>query len=224
MKKKSVVLLSGGLDSTTVLYSTIRRGDEVSVLTVHYGQLHHKEIEFARKTTARLRLRHEVVHFNLPWKGSALLDAAIDVPKNRTSLAMGQGIPVTYVPARNTVFLALAASFAETLGAQNLVIGANALDYSGYPDCRPAFLQSMAETLRLGTKFGEEGGRFEVDAPLVNLSKKEIILMGAGLQVPFELTWSCYRGESQPCQQCDSCLLRAKGFAEAGLHDPSREL
>jgi len=216
----AVVLLSGGLDSTTALYETLRCGKTVSALTVDYGQLHHKEIEYAKRTAASLKLRHEIVRFSLPWKGSALLDASVMIPQNRPESAMGLGIPATYVPARNTIFLALAASYAEAAGAAEIVIGANALDYSGYPDCRPAYLKSMAQALTLGTKFGDEGGTMVISAPLVELSKKEIVELGARLGVPFEHTWSCYKGKEQPCGRCDSCLLRAKGFKEAGLTDP----
>ncbi len=218
---RSVVLLSGGLDSTTALYETLGRGRTVFALTVNYGQLHHKEIEYAKRTALSLKVRHEFVSFSLPWKGSALLDAAVAIPQNRPDSARGHGIPATYVPARNTIFLALAASFAEAAGAAEIVIGANALDYSGYPDCRPAYLHAMAQTLTLGTKFGDEGGAFTISAPLVQLSKREIVQLGMRLGVPFENTWSCYKGEDRPCGRCDSCILRAKGFNEAGLTDPA---
>jgi len=221
MAKKAVVLLSGGLDSLTALYVALRDGYQAAALTLDYGQLHQREISFARVNAEALAIPHEVVHFGLPWKGSSLLDASIPVPSGRTLESMNSAIPSTYVPARNTVFLALAASYAETLKAEAVFIGANALDYSGYPDCRPDFFNAMQTALNLGTKTGIEGLILTLQTPLLHLTKAEIIKLGLSLGVPFERTWSCYRGDAQPCRSCDACLLRAKGFSEAGVQDPA---
>lgn len=218
--KKAVVLLSGGLDSTTALYVARRDGYEVFALTLDYGQLHQREILFARQTAAALAVPHELVAFSLPWKGSALLDENIPVPQGREFSDMQSEIPSTYVPARNTIFLAMAASYAETCGAQAVFIGANALDYSGYPDCRPAFFDAMQKALNLGTKAGVEGRMLELKTPLIDLSKADIVKLGQLLGVPFERTWSCYRGDEAPCGTCDACLLRAKGFKASHLTDP----
>jgi 7-cyano-7-deazaguanine synthase len=156
----------------------------------------------------------------MPWGGSALVNDAIQIPQGRSEQEMTKEIPATYVPARNTIFLALAASCAEALKADFILIGANAVDYSGYPDCRPEYFKSFSETLRLGTKAGVTGKKIEILAPLVSMSKKEIIQLGTSLGVPYEQTWSCYFGQKEPCLQCDSCLLRARGFQEAGVKDP----
>ena len=219
MKAKAVALLSGGLDSTTALYAALRQGCDVTALTVYYGQRHHKEIEFAKETALHLRLPHFVVPLAMPWKGSALLDAQIPMPLGRDETAMAAAIPSTYVPARNSVFLSLAASCAEAVGAGSILIGANILDYSGYPDCRPEYFAAFEATLQLGTKAGAEGHGIKIDAPLLYLNKKEIVQLGKKLGVPFERTWSCYQGGEIPCGLCDSCLLRAKGFQEAGIFD-----
>lgn len=221
MAKKAVVLLSGGLDSLTALYVALRDGYQVSALTLDYGQLHQREIACARTNAEALAIPHQVVHFGLPWKGSSLLDEAIPVPRGRTLESMNSAIPSTYVPARNTIFLALAASYAETLRAEAVFIGANALDYSGYPDCRPDFFKAMQAALNLGTKSGIEGLVLTLQTPLLNMTKAEIIKLGQSLGVPFDRTWSCYQGGEQPCGTCDACLLRAKGFQEAGIVDSS---
>jgi len=221
MKKRSVVLLSGGLDSTTSLYVSLRDGYETAALTLDYGQLHQREIGFAKMHTAQLGIAHKIVNFELPWKGSSLLDSSIPIPANRKPVRNASQIPSTYVPARNSIFLTLAASYAETLQANAVFIGANALDYSGYPDCRPDFLRSMENTLNLGTKRGVEGFHLSLEAPLLSLSKAEIIKLGYSLNVPFDITWSCYRGSDRPCGDCDSCVLRAKGFLEANIADPA---
>ena len=220
MNQKAVVLLSGGLDSTTALYVALRDAYQVSALTLDYGQLHKKEIECARQNAESLALTHEIVRFALPWKGSALLDDKIPMPVGRTVELMQASIPVTYVPARNTIFLSFAASYAETIGASAIFIGANALDYSGYPDCRPDYFTAFQKTLDLGTKSGIEGKKMIIAAPLIHLTKREIVLLGESLGVPFERTWSCYQGQAVPCSVCDSCRLRAKGFQEAGFKDP----
>lgn len=220
MIEKAVCLLSGGLDSTTCLYDAGRKGLEVHALTISYGQLHEKEIECARQITTGLGIPHHVISVSMPWKGSALLDSAIPLPIGRQESEMGKEIPATYVPARNSIFLSFAASWAEVLGAGAIFFGANIQDYSGYPDCRPGYLQGFSELIRLGTKQGSEGKTIRIEAPLLKLSKKEIVLLGKILGVPFQKTWSCYLGKDMPCGECDSCVLRAKGFREAGLEDP----
>ncbi len=220
MSPKAICLLSGGLDSATTLYAAKAKGYEVRALTIHYGQLHERELECAKKLAQGVAIEHQVMALSLPWKGSALLDASIPVPTGRSDQEMAHGIPVTYVPARNTIFLAVAASYAEASGSAILLIGANILDYSGYPDCRPEYFKSLEETLRLGTKAGAEGRRLSIEAPLLKLSKKEIIEWGMRLGVPYDKTWSCYQGQKAPCGACDACQLRAKGFREAGHEDP----
>ncbi len=218
--KRSVCLFSGGLDSTTALYIARQQGFETAALTLHYGQLHEKEIQSAKQIAMGLGIEHRVLSISLPWKGSALLDSSIPVPVKRDEREMAGEIPSTYVPARNTIFLSFAASYAEVLGAEAIFIGANALDYSGYPDCRPDYFEAFAETLKHGTKAGVEGKAIRIEAPLLKLSKKEIIEWGMKLKVPYEMTWSCYEGHEIPCGECDSCKLRAKGFREAGAKDP----
>ena len=219
--KKAVCLFSGGLDSTTALYSARESGYEPAALTIHYGQLHHKEIEFAKLTAKKLSIQHYVVPITMPWGGSSLLDRDILMPKGRAAAEMEKNIPNTYVPARNSIFLALAVSCAETVSASAVFIGANALDYSGYPDCRPEFFKSFEDVISKGTKAGVQGVKIEIKAPLLYLSKREIVELGKTLGVPYEDTWSCYQGGEKPCGVCDSCLLRAKGFQEAGLKDPA---
>lgn len=217
---KAIILLSGGLDSTTSLYVARRSGREPICLSIHYGQLHERELEAAKKIAGSLKLEHWTIPLSLPWGGSALTDSRLSVPKGRNEKEMTKEIPVTYVPARNSIFLSLAASLAEVKGAEEIYFGANALDYSGYPDCRPAFLKTFEELILRGTKAGTEGRRIRIVAPLLRLSKGEIVRLGQELGVPFEWTWSCYEGKEFPCGECDSCLLRAKGFREAGIEDP----
>ncbi len=217
---KAVCLLSGGLDSATALYAVLAQGYAVTALTVYYGQRHERELQSARALAAYLNLKHHVLEVPLPWKGSALLDASQAIPEDRPAETMSAGIPATYVPARNTILLSLAASLAETEGAEALVIGANILDYSGYPDCRPEYFEAFEKMITLGTKAGSEGKAFKILAPLVRLSKKQIIEWGMEMGVPYEKTWSCYQGGEQACGRCDSCLLRARGFEQAGLPDP----
>ncbi len=222
MTKTAICLLSGGLDSATSMYSAISQGYQVHALTIDYGQSHSREIECAKELSKRAgALSHFVTRISLPWGGSALLDSAISIPTGRKESEMAKEIPVTYVPARNTIFLSLAGSFAEAKGAGAIFIGANALDYSGYPDCRPDYLNAFERALELGTKCGTEGRKIKIEAPLLRLSKKEIVQLGGKLGVPLELTWSCYKGGKVPCGACDSCLLRAKGFLEAGVFDPA---
>ncbi|MBI3306913.1 MAG: 7-cyano-7-deazaguanine synthase QueC [Candidatus Omnitrophica bacterium] len=218
--KSAVCLLSGGLDSTTALYYAKQEGYRVHALTIHYGQLHDKEIESARQIAAELNIPHEIISISMPWKGSALLDSNIPVPTGRKESEMTKEIPSTYVPARNSIFLSFAASWAEVLGAKAIFFGANIQDYSGYPDCRPEYLQAFRELVRLGTKRGDEGKAIRIETPLLQLSKKEIVLLGQSLNVPFQKTWSCYQGKNTPCGECDSCVLRAKGFREAEIEDP----
>lgn len=220
-----MVLLSGGLDSTTCLAFAKKAGYEPYALTLSYGQRHAAELAAARRVARAYRVRKHLV-LDVPltaFGGSALTDKKIKVPKSRSLKAMGRGIPSTYVPARNTVFLSMALAWAETLGAGDLFIGVNALDYSGYPDCRPEFIRSFEKLAKLATKKGVEGrGRFKVHTPLLRLSKAGIVRLGKKLGVDFSLTHSCYdpKKGGRPCGRCDSCLLRAKGFHEAGVPDP----
>jgi 7-cyano-7-deazaguanine synthase len=222
---RAVVLLSGGLDSTTTLAVATARGFEVFALTVDYGQRHRAELERAAEVARALGVAgHRTVRLDLRAVGGSALTADIAVPKDRTDEAIGRGIPVTYVPARNTVLLGLALGYAETVGAFDLFIGANVLDYSGYPDCRPEFLEAFEKLANLATKAGVEGaGRFRVHAPLLKLTKAEIIREGVRLGVDYAKTLSCYDPDEQgrACGRCDSCLLRKKGFAEAGVPDPT---
>jgi 7-cyano-7-deazaguanine synthase len=218
---RAVVLLSGGLDSATALAVARARGDECHTLAFDYGQRHHAELAAARRVSAALgaashrELRLPIGEFG----GSALTDMSIAVPEHG-----GAGIPVTYVPARNTVFLSLALALAEVLAADKIVIGINAIDYSGYPDCRPEYLAAFQTLARLATKRGVEGGEIAVDAPLVTLSKADIVRRGTALGVDYSLTVSCYQadGEGHACGRCDSCRLRREGFETAGVPDPTR--
>ncbi len=222
---RAVVLLSGGLDSATTLAEAIARGFEAHALTVRYGQRHEVELESAVAIARALgAASHREASVDLAFTGgSALTDPSIPVPKSREDGAIGAGIPSTYVPARNTVLLSLALAWAEVLGARDLFIGANSVDYSGYPDCRPAFLEAFEALARLATKAGVEGERFSVHAPLLRLTKGEIVRRALDLRVDLSLTWSCYdpRPGPAPCGLCDACLLRARGFREAGLRDPA---
>ncbi len=225
--RRAVVLLSGGLDSATVLAVARRDGFAPCALSVDYGQRHRVELEAARRVARALGAeRHLVVPLDLgPIGGSALTDPGIDVPKGRDTAEIGAGIPVTYVPARNTVLLALALAWAETLDAFDLFVGVNAIDYSGYPDCRPAFLEAFERLANVATAAGVEGrGRFRVHAPLLRMTKAEIVRLGTDLGVDYSLTVSCYDpdDEGRACGACDACLLRRRGFAEAGLPDPTR--
>ena len=219
--RRAVVLLSGGLDSATVLALAREQGFEVYALSVHYGQRHSAELAAAARIAAALGAReHRVVGVDLAGiGGSALTDPTLDVP-----IAPTTGIPITYVPARNTLMLALALGWAEVLGAESIFIGVNAVDYSGYPDCRPEFIAAFTEVARLGTRAGSEGAALRLEAPLVNLSKAAIIREGRRLGVDYALTVSCYQAdaEGRACGQCDSCRLRREGFVAAGVPDPTR--
>lgn len=222
---RAVVLLSGGLDSATTLAVARAQGFLVHALSVDYGQRHRVELDCARRVAVALgAVHHTVVQVDLRAIGGSALTADVDVPKDRTLEAIGHGIPITYVPARNTVLLALALGLAETVEAFDLFLGANVLDYSGYPDCRPEYLEQFERLANLATKAAVEGqGRYRVHAPLVRLSKAEIIRRGTELGVDFSLTLSCYDpdGQGRACGRCDSCQLRRKGFLEAGLPDPT---
>jgi len=216
----AVILLSGGLDSATTLALAREQDYDCHALSLDYGQRHSAELAAARRIAAAMGVReHKVIHLGLDAVGgSALTDTRIDVPDTP-----GEGIPVTYVPARNTVFLALALGWAEVLGAWDLFIGVNAVDYSGYPDCRPEFIAAFENLARLATKGGVEGGEYHIHAPLIHMSKAEIIREGARLGVDYALTVSCYSADAQgrACGICDSCRLRAAGFREAGITDPT---
>jgi 7-cyano-7-deazaguanine synthase len=219
----AVVLLSGGLDSYTAAAVLQRDGFDVCALTVVYGQRHAREIESARAVARALNVRqHLEVRADLAAIGGSALTADTPVPKDRTLDAAV--IPSTYVPARNTVFLSLALAWAEVLEARDIAIGANALDYSGYPDCRPEYLEAFERLAGLATRAGIEGGRFRIHAPLLHMSKAEIVRTGLSLGLDYGLTHSCYDPDpaGRPCRRCDSCVLRAKGFAEAGVDDPLR--
>jgi len=213
MKNRSaVVLLSGGLDSATALYFAQAKGYACHCLIFDYGQLHKKEINCAVNLAKASSSTYRILKIDFPWKGSALLDKKIKVPDK-----IRKGIPVTYVPARNIIFLSFALSFAETIQAGAIFIGAHAQDYSGYPDCRPEFFKAFVKMARAGTSGAK---RIKILAPLLNKKKAQIIKLGQELDVPYKLTWSCYRGRKLPCGKCDSCYYRAKGFKEAGLVDP----
>ena len=219
----AVVLASGGLDSTVTAAVAKHEGWDLYLLTVVYGQRHQIEASCAKQIAAWIGAKdHKVVSLDLSAFGGSALVGDGTIPKNRSEQDRGKGIPVTYVPARNTVMLALAVGFAETVRAGSIFIGANILDYSGYPDCRPEFLQAFQEVARLGTKMGVEGHAIEIKAPLLHLSKAEIIQRGLDLGVPFESTHSCYDPDEHgvACGQCDSCLIRLEGFKQAGLKDP----
>jgi 7-cyano-7-deazaguanine synthase len=219
---KAVILLSGGLDSSTILYQAKVDGCECHAISFDYQQRHRRELQSALLVAEQAgAVQHQVIKFNLrQWGGSALTDDAIDLPQERTFAQMSEDIPVTYVPARNTIFLSFALAYAEIIGGDRVYIGVNALDYSGYPDCRPDYIQAMQEVFRLGTKQGREGKAITIESPLINLKKTEIIQLGNKLGVPWELTWSCYAGSDKACGVCDSCRLRLAAFAELGIVDP----
>lgn len=218
---KAVILLSGGLDSATCLALAREQGYDCHALSLDYGQRHSAELAAARRVAQALGVReHKVIRLDLGGiGGSALTDPAIEVPETPA-----EGIPVTYVPARNTIFLALALGWAEVLGAWDLFVGVNAVDYSGYPDCRPEYIAQFERLANLATKAGVEGGRFQLHAPLIHMSKADIIRAGSRLGVPYADTVSCYRAdaEGRACGRCDSCRLRAAGFEAAGIPDPTR--
>jgi len=220
-KKKAVILLSGGLDSSTTLYYAVAQGYDCHCLIFDYGQRHRKEIIQAKKIARTRQVGCVCVKISLPWKGSALLDRKITVPRGRALNA--RGVPVTYVPARNIIFLSFAASYAEAIGARTIFIGANAVDYSGYPDCRPEFIRAYQAMLSQGLKTSLEGKRIKVVTPLIHLSKAQIVKLAVKLKVPLHLTWSCYNAGIAPCGECDSCRLRSQGFAQANIQDRALE-
>jgi 7-cyano-7-deazaguanine synthase len=219
VKSKAVVLLSGGIDSATALFMAKRGGYLCYPLTFSYGQRHSKEVALAKKLAKAAGCRTTILDIRLPWKGSALIDKKRAVPKRRSREKRAHDIPATYVPARNTIFLSYALSYAEAIGASKIFIGANAVDFSGYPDCRKSFIEAFDGLIREGTRAGRDGG-ISVEAPLLSMTKARIISEASRMGVPLEITWSCYEGKKAPCGACDSCIIRKKGFEEAGLEDP----
>ncbi len=225
-QKPAVVLLSGGLDSATVAAIAAGEGFQVNALSFDYGQRHLWELEAAKRVADSLGIaNHRIAKIDLRAFGGSALTSEIDVPKGRTGNEMSRGIPITYVPARNTIFLSFALAWAEVLGAEDIFLGVNALDYSGYPDCRPEFIAAYESMANLATKAGVEGRqKLKIHAPLIQLTKAQIIQRGLELGVDYSLTSSCYDPDESgtPCGQCDSCLLRQKGFRENGTQDPLR--
>jgi 7-cyano-7-deazaguanine synthase len=231
--KKVIVILSGGLDSSTLAYFAAKKTgayikNKVYTLTFDYGQRHKREIQCARKISKKIKaVSNKVIKFDLTcWGGSALTDSKVRVPLSRSlpgflTKKKLLDTPVTYVPARNTIFLAFALSYAEAIGAEEIYIGVNSVDYSGYADCRPAFINKFIELAKLATASGVKGKNIKIKTPLLHLSKAGIVKLGSRLSVPWDYTWSCYLGGSQPCGFCDSCRLRLKGFMEAGIKDPA---
>jgi len=226
-KQKAVVLVSGGLDSTTCLALAKKQGFELYALTLFYGQRHEVELKAAKRVSQAFGVKKQL-ELEVPLTaigGSSLIDKKIKVPKQATVKAIGKSIPSTYVPARNTVFLSLALAWAEVLQAEHIFIGVNALDYSGYPDCRPEFIRAFERLAKLATKKGVQGSwKLKIHTPLIRMSKAQIIKTGLKLKVNYGLTHSCYdpKANGTACGRCDSCLLRAKGFQEAGVKDPIR--
>lgn len=222
--RQAIVLLSGGIDSATTLYLARDRGYRCYCLIFDYDQRHRKEIFRAEEIAKKAGCNYKIIKLSLPPRGSSLLDRSEKIPSARNIDDMPKEIPSTYVPARNTIFISVAAGWAEAIGAEVIFIGANAVDYSGYPDCRPEYFEQFNRILQHGTKSGVEGRPIKVEAPLIDKKKSEIIKIGTRLNVPYELSWSCYEGGERPCLKCDSCLLRRKGFDEAGLRDPATEV
>ena len=222
MKKRAVVLLSGGLDSATTLYIARKKGFECFSLAFDYGQRHRRELESAKRIACAAGSRLKIIRVSLPWKGSSLIDRKLRLPRDSRLRppSAKSGIPSTYVPGRNLIFLSFAVSYAEAIKADAIFIGAHSQDYSGYPDCRPEFYRALNRVIAQGTKAGVEKQGLRIEVPLINKNKAQIIKLGERLRVPFGLTWSCYQGGASPCARCDSCFFRAKGFKEAGLEDP----
>lgn len=220
MARRAVVLLSGGLDSAVALYEAKKRGYDCHCLLFDYGQRHIKEIDCARRIAKIAGAKLRIVKLRLPWKGSSLLDRKRRLPLDRTIGDINKKIPSTYVPSRNTIFLSMAGSLAEAIGARAIFIGAHFEDSSGYPDCRKDYLEAFRKVIKLGTKAGMENA-LTLEFPLINQGKSGIIRRGTILGAPLGLTWSCYKGGKLPCKRCDSCILRAKGFKDAGIKDPS---
>jgi queuosine biosynthesis protein QueC len=213
---KAVILLSGGLDSTVTLAQALDDGHEVVALSFRYGQRHTRELESAKSVCKHYGIEHVILDMDMSSFRSALTKRDIEIPEDRK---IDSDIPVTYVPARNIVFLSVAAGICESSDADRIYIGANAIDYSGYPDCRPEFFSAFAEMLAKGTKAGVEGRPIKIETPILHMSKADIVRLGKKLNVPLRLTWSCYSGEEKACGHCDSCILRLKGFSEAGYVD-----
>jgi 7-cyano-7-deazaguanine synthase len=219
--RSAVVLLSGGLDSATTLYIAKRDGFKCFCLIFDYGQRHKREIDSARRIALAARSPYKIIKLNFPRRGSSLLDKSKKIPLvTKSGGHKVTSIPSTYVPARNIIFLSFALSYAESLGASALYIGAHTQDYSGYPDCRMSFFRAFDKVISAGTKSGVEKRRLKIKAPLINKSKAQIIRLASRLGVDFALTWSCYRGGRAPCGRCESCYFRARGFQEAGIKDP----
>jgi len=222
MTKRAVVLISGGLDSCTTAFIAKKEGYEIYALSFNYGQRHNKEIECAKKVASGVNAKKHVV-FDLDlsqFGGSSLLSDSSEIPETNALEDIGKEIPSTYVPARNTVFLSIALAFAETVDADAIFIGVTAADYSGYPDCRPKYIEAFQKMANLATKKGVEGKSVEIMTPLLHMTKSMIIKKGLSLGAPFEKTWSCYKGSTKACGKCDSCQLRLKGFNEIEKHDP----
>jgi 7-cyano-7-deazaguanine synthase len=221
-ERRAVVLLSGGLDSATTAAISRAAGFDLYTLAFDYGQRHRRELVAAQAVATALgAVQHRVVSFDLRAFGGSALTDDIAVPHSRSLDEMGHDIPITYVPGRNLIFLSFATAYAEVVGADDIFLGVNVLDSSGYPDCRPAFIDAFARTANLATKAGTQDGReLRIQAPLIQMTKAQIITRGLALGVPYELTWSCYEGGERACGTCDSCLLRLKGFTEAGAIDP----
>ena len=222
--RKAVILLSGGIDSATAAALAKQQGFELHALSYHYGQRHERELESAKRVAAFLPAdSHQVIRFDLRAIGGSALTDKLEVPKGRSEAAIAKGIPITYVPARNTIFLSFALALAERIGAEDIFFGANQLDYSGYPDCREEYIRAFEQTANLATKAGVEGtSHLKIHAPLLHLTKAEIIRTGLDLGLDYALTWSCYDpcADGRACGLCDSCQLRLKGFKEAGAADP----
>lgn len=219
MRNKAVVLLSGGLDSAVTLFIAKKQGFKCHCLIFDYGQRHRREIEAAKAVARNAGCSYEILKIKLPWNGSSLLDKRKKI-RVKCQVSSVKGIPDTYVPGRNIIFLSFALSYAEAIAAKAVFIGAHAEDYSGYPDCRPEFYRDFRKVSSSGTKAGVEGRPIKIIAPLINKNKAQIIKIGQRLGVTFGLTRSCYKGGKNPCGKCDSCYYRAKGFREAGLKDP----
>ena len=212
MRKKAVVLLSGGLDSATTLYWAYKRGFRCYSLVFDYAQRHRREIYSALKISSSIKAEVTVIKLSFPWKGSSLLDKKKKIP-----IKISRSIPSTYVPARNSIFLSIACGFAETINASYVFFGANVIDYSGYPDCRPDFIKKFEEAINMGMKIKE---KIKIRAPLLKMPKEEIVRLSVKLGVPLEYTWSCYRGGKKPCGKCPSCRIRREAFKKAGIQDP----
>ncbi|MCQ2056181.1 MAG: 7-cyano-7-deazaguanine synthase QueC [archaeon] len=215
---KSVVLLSGGLDSTVTLACAANSGHECTALSFSYGQKHTKELASASNVAKYFGVKHIVVNIDLSMFRSALTKSDIMVPTNRDEL-IGSDIPITYVPARNIIMMSVAAGLCESIGADRIYIGVNNVDYSGYPDCRTEFIEQFQKMLAVGTKAGVEGHQIKIETPIMKLSKADIVRLGKKLGAPLHLTWSCYKGQEKACGKCDSCQLRLRGFQEAGYKD-----